>query len=63
MAFERIAAELSLLLQEVEKAPANRHELYLQIHEKLKELRALGLPVPDDLAALEARLEAEFGSS
>lgn len=60
MAFERLTAELSLLLQELEKAPRGKHELYLQIHEKLSEIRAMGLPLPADLASLEARLEAEF---
>jgi hypothetical protein len=60
MAFERLMAELSLLMQEVEKAPENKHELYLEIHEKLQEMRGLGLPLPADLEALEHRLEAEF---
>lgn len=60
MAFERLTAELSLLLAEVEKAPKNKHELYLEIHEKLQEMRGLGLPLPSDLEALEKRLEAEF---
>ena len=60
MAFERLMAELSLLMQEVEKAPENKHEHYLEIREKLQEMRGLGLPVPSDLEALEQRLEAEF---
>ena len=60
MAFERLMAELSMLMQEVEKASENKHELYLEIHEKLQEMRGLGLPVPSDLEALEQRLEAEF---
>lgn len=60
MAFERLMAELSLLLQEVEKAPPNKHGLYLEIREKLQEMRGLGLPVPEDMEALEKRLEAEF---
>jgi hypothetical protein len=60
MAFERLLTELSMLMQEVEQAPENKHGLYLKIHEKLNELRALGLPLPADLQALEERLEAEF---
>ncbi|MDP4823635.1 MAG: hypothetical protein NWR47_06780 [Aestuariivirgaceae bacterium] len=63
MAFERLMAELSLLLQEVEKAPRNKHALYLEIREKLQEMRALDLPVPADLEALERRLEAEFSGT
>jgi hypothetical protein len=61
MAFESFMAQLSLLMQEFETRPEDKYELYLQLHEKLNEMRALGLPVPDDLAAFERDLVAEFG--
>lgn len=57
MAFEGIKAEFSLLFQEMETQPEDLRELYEMTHEKLNELRAMGLPVPDDLAALERRLD------
>lgn len=60
MAFDDIQAELSLLINRLENQPEDRHEIYLMIHEKLNELRAMGLPVPDDLAALEKALGDEF---
>jgi hypothetical protein len=44
----------------MENQPEDRHELYLQIREKLNEMRAFGLPLPDDLVRLEKELEAEF---
>ena len=33
----------------------------MQLHMKLNELRAFGMPVPDDLLRLEKQLEEEFG--
>jgi hypothetical protein len=60
MAFEDIQAELGLLLTRMQNEPADRHELYLQIMQKLSELKAFGMPLPEDLVQLEKRLEAEF---
>lgn len=60
MAFEALKAELALLLNQMENQPEDRHELYLQIREKLNEMRAFGMPLPDDLVRLEQELEAEF---
>jgi hypothetical protein len=60
MAFENIQAELGLLLTRMQNEPADRHELYLQVMQKLNELKAYGMPLPADLVQLERRLEAEF---
>jgi hypothetical protein len=60
MAFENIQAELGILLTRMQNEPADRHELYLQVAQKLSELKAYGMPLPDDLVQLERRLEAEF---
>jgi hypothetical protein len=62
MAFEDLQAEIALLLNQMENQPEDRHELYLQIREKLNEMRAFGMPLPDDLVRLEKELEAEFRS-
>ena len=62
MAFENTKAEIAMLLAEVQNAPQDRHELYLQIMQKLNELKAYGMPLPDDLVALENRLEREFAA-
>lgn len=61
MAFDDIKAEIGLLLTRMQNEPEDGHELYLQLMEKLNELRAYGLPIPDDLRELEAALAAEFG--
>jgi hypothetical protein len=60
MAFDDLKAELALLLNQMENQPEDRHELYLQIRGKLNEMRAFGMPLPDDLVRLERELEAEF---
>jgi len=60
MAFDDLKAEIALLLSQMENQPEDQHELYLQIREKLNEMRAFGLPLPDDLVRLEKELEAEF---
>jgi hypothetical protein len=62
MAFENTKAEIAMLLAAVQNTPQDRHELYLQIMQKLNELRAYGMPLPDDLVALENRLEREFAA-
>ncbi|MCC7253359.1 hypothetical protein [Hyphomicrobium sp.] len=60
MAFEDVKAEIGLLLSRMQNEPEDAHELYLQLLEKLNELKAYGLPIPDDLKNLEAALSAEF---
>ena len=60
MAFENIKAELGLLLTRMQNEPEDRHELYLQVMEKLNELKAFGMPLPQDLVALEEALGEEF---
>ena len=59
MAFERLKTEIGILLTQMQNEPEDAHELALQIHAKLQELKALGLPLPDDLVALDQALLAE----
>lgn len=60
MAFEDLKAELALLINQMENQPEDRHELYLQVREKLNEMRAFGMPVPEDLLKFEEQLGAQF---
>ena len=62
MAFEQIKQEIALLLTEMQNEPQDRHELYLSLKEKLNQLKATGMPLPEDLVTLERDLEAEFAS-
>lgn len=56
MAFEALKAQVYMILDEISARPADRHILQEQVREKLGELRALGLPLPDDLVRLEREL-------
>lgn len=60
MAFERLQAEIGLLLGQMNNQPEDKHELYEQLHQKLNELKALNQPLPADLVALEKKLLKEF---
>lgn len=63
MALEEIKARIGLLMQEMVNQPEDAHEIQEQLREKLGELRALGLPLPADLVALEKQLDDGFGVS
>lgn len=52
-------AELSLILSDMEKAE-DLYELYRRLEETLNAMRAEGLPVPADLADLEAKMQRDF---
>jgi predicted nucleic acid-binding Zn-ribbon protein len=60
MAFENLMAQISLLVTQMENQPEDKHELYLQLRERLNEIRSTGMPLPEDLVRLEEELEAEF---
>jgi hypothetical protein len=60
MAFEKLRAQISLLVTQMENQPQDKHELYLQLRERLNEMRSLGMGLPDDLIRLEQELEEEF---
>jgi len=60
MAFDQLISEINMLLSEMENQPRDQWELHEVILEKLNELRALGLPVPQDLEQLEERLAREL---
>jgi hypothetical protein len=60
MAFEDIQAEIGLLLTRMQNEPEDRHELYQLVMQKLNELKAYGMPLPQDLVQLERSLEADF---
>ena len=62
MAFEDKEAELGLLLTSMQDEPADRHEIYQLIRQKLNELKAFGMPLPADLVQFERDLEAEFAA-
>jgi hypothetical protein len=62
MSFEDKEAELGLLLTRMQNKPDDLHEIYEQIRLKLNELKAFGMPLPEDLVRFAHDLEAEFAA-
>ncbi len=60
MAFENLITRLNMMFIDMENQPEDAHELLLQIHMELSQLKATGQPLPQDLVELEKRLEAEY---
>ena len=54
MAFEDIKARIALLLEAMVQRPTDAHEIHENLREQLNELKAMGMPLPDDLVELEA---------
>ncbi len=57
MPFESLKVRIRMLLEEATHQPEDLHELQETIREELAELRASGLPLPQDLVDLELELE------
>jgi hypothetical protein len=60
MSFEDKEAELGLLLTKMQSEPESWHELYEEVRSTLNELKAYGLPLPEDLVEFEHDLAEEF---
>ncbi len=60
MAFEDKEAELGMLLSMMRNAPEDWHELYEQVRQTLNQMKATGMPLPQDLVQFEQDMEAEF---
>ena len=55
MAFEELKAQIGMLLGGLEDQPEDKHELYELIREKLAQMRAMGMPLPNDLGRARDR--------
>ena len=49
MDLDELEAAISLLVTQMENQPEDRHEFYLQIREKLNEVRAIDTPLQTSL--------------
>ena len=63
MALEEIKARISLLLEEMVNQPEDVREVQEQLREKLREMRAMGMPLPADLVELESRLDSDLDAT
>jgi hypothetical protein len=62
MALESLKAEIGMILETFSNPPHDRYELYIQLKEKINEMRAFGMTPPADLLEFEARLDKEFAA-
>ncbi len=62
MALESLKAEIGMILEMFSNPPYDRYELYIQLKEKLAEMRVFGMTPPDDLLEFEAVLDREFAA-
>lgn len=56
MGTERLIAELSLLLEQFDRKSDDLHEVHFKVKELMNQLRAMGEPIPGDLARFEREL-------
>ena len=60
MAFEALKIRLLMILDEATHQPEDLHELQEELREEIAGLTAQGLPIPEDIAKLEERLENQL---
>ncbi|CAN5698358.1 hypothetical protein BH23PSE1_BH23PSE1_07890 [soil metagenome] len=60
MAFETLKARIAMLLDEMSSRPDDAHVIQERLREQLEEMKALGMPLPEDLVALERSLEHDL---
>jgi hypothetical protein len=53
---------VALLIEEMEGDQGDSHEIYLRLQQLLAGMRAMGMPLPEDLVRMEAELGKEFES-
>lgn len=51
-----LLAAINLLAERLEHAPEDLHEVHFKVRELLDEMKATGMPPPDDLVEFEADL-------
>lgn len=60
MDIQELENAVALLIEEMEGDFGDSHEIYLRIQQTLASMRAMGMPLPDDLVQMEQKLAAEF---
>lgn len=57
---EELEAALAVLLDQMEGDQGDSHEVYQRLRQILDGMRAMGMPLPDDLVNMERELAADF---
>ncbi len=59
---EELEIALQLALEEMDHTPPDAHEVEFRIKQLLDQMRALGMPLPDDLVELARDLDEKFAA-
>ncbi len=57
---EELQAALAVLLDQMEGDQGDSHEVHLRLRQILDGMRAMGMPLPDDLVRMERELGSDF---
>jgi len=57
---EEFRIQIAMLLDAISGHPEDMHEVQESLREKLAEMQAMGLPLPEDLVGLEEYLEGSL---
>lgn len=60
MTIDDLNTEISYLMEQMEGEIGDSHEIFFRLKQILDTMRAEGMPVPENLARLEAELDARF---
>ena len=60
MAFDDLKVQIALLLADDNVQPDDLHTVYQRVMQEINEMRAFGMPLPEDLVELERALEEKF---
>ena len=58
---QELEVALSLLLEEMEDQGTDSHEIFIRLDQLFNSMRALGMPLPEDLVRLHEELAEGFG--
>ncbi len=60
MDIQQLENAVALLIEDMEGNFGDSHEFYLRLQQTLAGMRAMGMPLPEDLVQMEQKLAAEF---
>jgi hypothetical protein len=62
MDIQELENAVALLIEDMEGDLGDSREIYLRLQQTLAGMRAMGMPLPEDLVQLEQKLGEEFNS-
>ena len=60
MAFESLKVQIAMLMSDSHDQPDGLHEVYQKVKQELNDMKAFGMPLPEDLVELDRALDERF---